>query len=200
MASTRTRLTISYLVVLMATLVAFAVALYVARGVEADQDVLEQAAALADDVLGTIRSAQEGGRRLTERLQTEGVPTFRPTFEMGEQLDRHPGYFLVLDSLGRLLYSSSAVRLLAAEDQSDLYSVAFQLRPGGSAALLPLPRDSLVKGRLMLVARRDPTLGPNISRVVGGLPTDLANVAPHLLLGTLLALAPVVLIVSLGVA
>jgi signal transduction histidine kinase len=52
----------------------------------------------------------------------------------------------------------------------------------------------------MLVARRDPSIGPNISRVVGGLPTDVANIAPQLLLGTLLALAPVILIVSLGVA
>jgi|SRR5690242_5852008 len=183
MASTRTRLTISYLVVIIATLVVFSLALYVVRGAEADQDVAEQAAALADDVLGTIRNAQQSGVPLTSA-----------------ELDRRPGYFLMLDSLGRLLYSSSAVRLLAPEDQSELYTVAFQLRPGGAAARLPLARDSLIKGRLMLVARRDPSVGPNISRVVGGLPTDLANVAPHLLLGTLLALAPVILVVSLGVA
>jgi two-component system, OmpR family, sensor kinase len=201
MASTRTRLTISYLVVLTATLVAFAVALYVARGAEADQDVLEQAAALADDVLGIIRNAQASGKALTSVEQTPGSPpTIRATQEMVEQLDRHPGYFLVLDSLGRLLFSSSAVRLLAAEDQQELYSIAFQLRPGGPAARMPLTTDSLIKGRLMLVARRDPAVGTSISRVVGGLPTDLANIAPHLLLGTLLALAPVILIISLGVA
>jgi signal transduction histidine kinase len=52
----------------------------------------------------------------------------------------------------------------------------------------------------MLVARRDPAVGPSISRVVGGLPTDVGDVAPQLLLGTLLALAPVILLVSLGVA
>jgi len=200
MASTRTRLTISYLVVVTAMLAAFAVALYVARGAEADQDVLEQAVALADDVLATIRNAQANGKLLTYQEQTEGLPTIRATQEMERQLDRHPGYFLVLDSLGRLLFSSSAVRLLAAEDQQELYTVAFQLRPGGPAARLPLTGDSLIKGRLMLVARRDPAVGTNISRVIGGLPTDLANVAPHLLLGTLLALAPVILIVSLGVA
>ena len=200
MASTRTRLTISYLVVVTAMLAAFAVALYVARGAEADQDVLEQAVALADDVLATIRNAQANGKLLTYQEQTEGLPTIRATQEMERQLDRHPGYFLVLDSLGRLLYSSSSVRLLAPEDQSELYTVGFQLRPGGRAARLPLAHDSLIKGRLMLVARSDPSVGPNISRVVGGLPTDVANVAPHLLFGTLLALAPVILIVSLGVA
>src|SRR5436853_1384748 len=99
MASTRTRLTISYLVVLSATLVAFAVALYVARGAEADQDVLEQSAALADDVLATIRNAQLSGNDLTYIEQTETGPTIRASQEMGKQLDRHPGYFLVLDSL-----------------------------------------------------------------------------------------------------
>jgi signal transduction histidine kinase len=200
MASTRTHLTISYAVVLSATLIAFAVALYVARGAEADQDVLQQAAAVADDVLATIRNAQLSGKRLTSIDRSDYPPTIRPTQEMGEQLDRHPGYFVVLDSLGRLLYSSSAVRLLAPEDQQDLYTVAFQLRPEGPAARVPLPRDSLIRGRLMLVARRDPAVGPSISRVVGGLPTDVANVAPQLLLGTLLALAPVILLISLGVA
>src|SRR5437016_1351481 len=125
MASTRTRLTISYLVVLMAMLVAFAVALYVARGAEADQDVLDQSAALDDHVLGTIRNAQISGNDLTYIEQTETGPTIRASQEMAKQLDRHPGYFLVLDSLGRLLYSSSAVRLLAAEDQQELYTVAF---------------------------------------------------------------------------
>ena len=200
MASTRTRLTISYAFVLSATLIAFAVALYVARGAEADQDVLEQAAAIADDVLATVRSSQLSGKRLTSIDRSEFPPTIRPTQEMGEQLDRHPGYFVVLDSLGRLLYSSSAVRMLAPEDQQDLYTVAFQLRPGGRAARVPLPRDSLIRGRLMLVARGDPAVGPSISRVVGGLPTDVADVAPQLLLGTLLALAPVILLVSLGVA
>src|SRR5437773_2610780 len=75
MASTRTRLTVSYLVVVTAMLVAFAIALYVARGAEADQDVLEQAASLADDVLATIRNAQLAGKRLTYQEQTEGLPT-----------------------------------------------------------------------------------------------------------------------------
>ena len=138
MASTRTRLTVSYLVVVTATLVAFAIALYVARGAEADQDVLEQAASLADDVLATIRNAQLAGKRLTYQEQTEGLPTIRASQEMGEQLDRHPGYFLVLDSLGRLLFSSNAVRLLAADDQQVLYSIASRLLPGGPAARLAL--------------------------------------------------------------
>ena len=201
MASTRTRLTISYLVVLTTTLIAFAVALYVARVAEADEDVLQQSAALADDVLAAIRNAQLAGKDLTYVEQSQsGPPTIRASQEMAKALDRHAGHFVVLDSLGRLLYSSNAVRLLSAEDQQEIFTIAFQLRPGGDAARLPLTSDSLMKGGLMLVARRDPNVGTNISKVVGGLPPDVANVAPHLLLGTLLALAPVILIISLGVA
>src|SRR5690348_417335 len=181
MASTRTRLTISYLVVSTATLVAFAVALYVARTAEADEDVLQQAAALADDVLATIRSAQLAGKDLTYIEKTQTGPTIRASQEMGQALDRHAGYFILLDSLVRLLYASNGVRLLPAEDQQEILTIAFQLRPGGDAARLPLTGDSLVRGGLMLVARRDPSVGANISRVVGGLPTDLADVAPHLL-------------------
>src|SRR5262249_8961392 len=56
------------------------------------------------------------------------------------------------------------------------------------------------KGRLMVGARGDASLGPLISRVVGGMPTSVADLAPQLLLGTMLALAPVILVVSLGVA
>jgi signal transduction histidine kinase len=200
MASTRTRLTVSYAIVLSGALIAFAVALFIARGAAADQDLLEQAAVLGDDVLTTIRNAQLAGKRLTYVEETEFGPAIRATQEMGEQLDRHPGFFLVLDSLGRQLYSSSAVRLLADEDEGELLKIALQLRPGGPAARVPLLHDSLIKGRLMIVARRDMSVGTNISRVVGGIPTDVADLAPQLLLGTMLALAPVILIISLGVA
>jgi hypothetical protein len=68
----------------LGTLVAFAVALYVARGAEADQDVLEQAAVLADDVLATIHNAQLSGKHLTYLEQTEGLPTIRATQEMAD--------------------------------------------------------------------------------------------------------------------
>ena len=200
MASTRTRLTVSYALVLTGALVAFAVALYFARAAAAHQQVGQQSAALADDVLASIAMAQQSGRHLTASDTGEFGRVIRATQGMGELLDRHPGYFFVLDAQDKLLYSSSAVRQLSLEDQQDIFSVALQLRSSGEAALVPLAHDSLISGRLMIVARRDPALGPNISRVIAGLPTDVADLAPQLLLGTMLALAPVILLISLGVA
>src|SRR5256714_13643577 len=106
---------------------------------------------------------------------------------------------LLLESMGRLLFRSTAVRLLAADEKQVLSSIASQLLPGGPAARLALAGDSLIKGRLMLVARRDPAVGPHISRVIGGLPTDGAHLAPHFFLGALLAPPPRLLILSFGV-
>jgi signal transduction histidine kinase len=200
MASTRTRLTVSYAFVLSAALLAFAIALFFARRAGAYQQLALQASALGDDVLAQIRAAQVSGKRLTYVEEGGFGKVIRATQEMGEQLDRHPGFFLVLDSQDKLVYSSSAVRMLNAEDQQELFSVSLQLKQGSEAALLPLTHDSLIKGRLLIVGRRDLAVGPAISRVVSGLPTDTADLAPQLLLGTMLALAPVVLLVSLGVA
>ena len=201
MASTRTRLTTSYAVVLSVALLAYAVALYFARGAEADQELAQHASALADDVFAELRRVQMNGGRLTY-LVVEADLGFvvRVTDQVRDVLERHAGYFLVLDERDSLLYSSAAVRLLDSQDQRELLSVARRLKPGIEAAKIPLRRDSVRSTRLLAVARRDPVLAPNVSRVVAGMPTEMAEVAPQLLLGTMLALAPVILLISLGVA
>src|SRR5213075_487669 len=111
------------------------------------------------------------------------IVTVSPLPELRNVLEPRPGYFLLLDKDSRLLYSSFAVRQLPPEDQDDLNAVALQLNPGGNAAII-LPRDSVLGGRMLLVARRDTSLAPNVSRVIAGLPTVDADVPPQLLLGT----------------
>jgi two-component system OmpR family sensor kinase len=69
-----------------------------------------------------------------------------------------------------------------------------------AAAIVPLARDTVLGGRILLVARRDTTLLPNISSVIAGLPTADAEVPAQLLLGTMVLLAPFVLLLSLVVA
>ena len=200
MASTRTRLTTSYAVVLSVTLVAYAVALYFARRAEADQELGQHAAALADDIFGDLRRVQLEGRRLTYLVvEADLGPVVRVDEKVRDLLERHAGYFLVLDDRDSLLYSSAAVRLLDSEDQAELLSVSRRLKPGIEAAKVPLRRDSLRSTRLLAVARRDPVV-PTVSRVVAGVPTEIAELAPQLLLGTMLALAPVILLISLAVA
>ena len=195
MASTRTRLTVSYAVVLLGTLVAFAVALSFARRAGANQRLVEQASSAGDDVLDDIRNARLAGRQFTT-VDSNGV--IRATQDIGGLLDRKPGYFLVLDAQDKLLYSSSTIRQLSVDDQQTLFDVAIKLDLG-EAAIVPVS-DTVLDSKLLLVARRDPDVDPNIGRVVMGLPTETAEVAPQLLFGTMLALLPIILLVSLAFA
>ena len=210
MWSTRARLAAAYAGLLFATLAAFCVAVYFARRAAAYQDLAGRSVRAADQVILAMVAAERGGKRLSARdsikVQREGrsdsawVVTVSPTPELRNTLEPMPGYFLVLDQQRRLLYSSFAFRQLPADDQNDLNQVAIDLNPGGDAAVLALPRDTVLGGRMLLVARSDSVLRPNISRVIAGLPTIDADVPPQLLLGTMLLIAPLMLLLSLGVA
>ena len=222
MWSTRARLTAAYAGLLLATLVVFSAALYFARRASAYQDLGTRASQAAEEVLRTIAAAERGGKRLTVRdsLQllatTNAPPEFpeicatagacrwniavSPTGELRNALEPRPGYFLVLDEKSRLLYSSFAFRQLPRDEQADLNAVAIDLRPGGDAAVVSIERDTILGGRMLLVARSDTALAPNISRVIAGLPTADAEVPAQLLVGSMFLFAPLILILSLGVA
>ncbi|MGH7669937.1 MAG: sensor histidine kinase, partial [Gemmatimonadaceae bacterium] len=69
----------------------------------------------------------------------------------------------------------------------------------GQTAVVSLASDTLLGG-LVLAASADTTTGPAISRVIAGVPTSAADLPPQLLVGTMLLLAPVVLLISLSAA
>lgn len=197
MWSTRARLAAAYAGLLFATLIAFCAAVYFARRSAAYQDLGARAVSAADQVMRAMLFAERNGKKLTSRNDS-GVVS--PLPELRNTLEPLPGYFLVLDSQRRLLYSSFAVRQLPTDDQDDLNQIGIDLNPGGAAAVVPLPRDTVLGGRMLLVARSDAFLRPNIARVIAGLPTADAEVPAQLLLGTMLLLAPLVLLVSVGLA
>jgi len=206
MWSTRARLAAAYAGLLLATLLAFSAAVYFARRASAYQELGQRAVRAADQVLHTIANAERSGKRLTTRDSTkearEGssdsmwVYTVSPLPELNSTLATRPGFFLVLDERSRLLYSSFAVRQLFTPDQDTINTVAVNLNPGRDAAVVPL----LQGNRILLAAREDSSLRPNISRVVAGLPTSDAEVPPQLLLGTMFLLAPLMLLISVAVA
>ncbi|MDB4908273.1 MAG: ATP-binding region ATPase domain protein [Gemmatimonadetes bacterium] len=202
MAGTRFRIATAIAGIVAGALVAFSAALYFSRRISAYQELGVHVISTADRVLGVMRDAQGGGEQLTRIVPTDtsGVAQIRANEVLGRVLDRVPAYFLVLDSQDKLLYSSSLVRLLPPEDQEELQRVAFELRVGQEGAIVPIRYDTLARDRLLLVARRDPGLGPNISRVVAALPASTADLAAQMILGTLLVLAPIVLLASIGVA
>ncbi len=201
MYSTRTRLTTAYAGLLFATMIGFSAALYFGRRVAARDDLAIQAGAEADLVLQTILNAQRNGRVLTT-VSTNSLtgPVVQPTTVLAEVLDRVPGFFLLIDPQGRLLYSSSTLQLFSHADQDTVYSVGRTLGVNGPPAVVPLTQDSLFETRLLVVADSDTASGPNISRIVAGLPTSTAELPPQLLVGTMLLLAPLVLLISLAAA
>jgi signal transduction histidine kinase len=206
MASIRTRLTIAYAGALVSALAAFGTALYVARRAAAYQELGHQAIVEADRVLDAVRShrAANGAASIAETLATDAPGArsqYRLSKELGERLERLGGYFIVLDAEGRSIFSSFAVRRLHPDDLSQLQEVALRLPAGGDAAArVPLTRDTAVAKRLLIVARSDTTLAPFVSRVVAGLPTETADLAPRLLVGTMLVVAPFILALSLPLA
>src|SRR5688500_2683904 len=88
------------------------------------------------------------------------------------------------------------MRQLPDADQGDINRVGLQLQPGTEAAVVPLLGDD----RMLLVARTDTLVVPHVSRVVAGMLTSEAEVAPQLLLGTMLLLAPLLFLISVAVA
>ena len=221
MWSTRARLAAAYAGLLFATLLAFCAAVYFARRAASYQEIGVQAARNADQVLRTMVAAQRAGRRLTSR---DSVLVLRSTNERAADsalcadpakcywrtrvipqpdlrttLEPQPGYFLVLDAQNRLLYSSSSVRLLPPDEQAEIQDLGIDLDLTREGVLVPLP-DSILGGRMLLVARADSALQPNVSRVIAGLPTVHADVAPQLLLGTMFLIAPLALLISVALA
>ncbi len=201
MNSTRTRLTTAYAGLLFATMIAFGAALYAARRASAIDELSARARDQAQTVLHIIVAAQAGGQQLTTILSRPITgPVIQPMPAMNELLAHVPGYFIVLDPQDRILYSSTTLRLFAQVDQDTVYNVGRALLAGGAGAVVPLPMDTLFHARLLVVSMSDTATGLNVSRVVAGVPTSTADLAPQLLIGTMLLLAPLVLIISLAAA
>ena len=213
MWSTRARLAAAYAGLLFATLVVFCIALYLARRASAQQELVQafgdHAVRAADQVLSTMLAAERSGKSLTTRGSSRQVSlserdtiarldssVVSPLPELRNTLESQPGFFFVLDDRSRFLYTSLAVRQLSAADQDSLSRVARELEPGRVAAMVPLQRGE----RLLVVARQDSLLRPNVSRVVAALPTVDAEVPARLLVGTFFALAPFVLLLSVALA
>jgi two-component system, OmpR family, sensor kinase len=202
MATLRARLTVAYAFALVGSMIIFAGALYFARNARGQQELGTAALGQGDRALAYLREAARQGTRLTvEREAGEGSgrhgTRVYATEEMRSLMERLPGYFIVYDRDDRQIYSSVGIRQLPDEDRSAIDEAAVQLVPGGQGISVEVS-DSLFSGRLLLAARRDPALLPNITRVVAGVPTSIAELSPALLVGTLLIVFPVIILVSVA--
>ena len=202
MTSLRARLTVGYAFALVGSLIIFAAALYFARNARRQQDLGTAALGQGDRALAFLRAASREGTTLTvEREAGEGSgkhgTRVYATEDLRSLLERVPGYFIVYDRDDRQIYSSVGIRQLPDEDRSAIDEAAVKLVPGGQGISVEVS-DTLFGGRLLLAARRDPALLPNITRVVAGVPTSIAELSPTLLVGTLLVVFPVIVLVSVA--
>src|SRR5947209_6471113 len=125
MGSTRARLTVSYALVLLGTMVAFSAAIWAGRRKADTSELGREAFRVVDNVFFTMQSSSQ---RLTfvDSSAVDG-PVVRGTKDLAEVLDPVPGYFMVLDRQGRLLYSSGLMRLLSGDDQTTLLRAVLRL-------------------------------------------------------------------------
>src|SRR6476660_8622726 len=154
MASTRARLTVSYALVLLGTMVAFGASIWTERRSGVENELGREALRVADNVFFTIQSSPT---RLTFDSSATSGAIFKSTKDLADVLDPVPGYFMVLDKQGKLLYSSALMRLLSGDDQTALLRYVLQLAEAGGRDVpgvkVSVRNDSL---RLFAVVDKSP--------------------------------------------
>jgi signal transduction histidine kinase len=202
MASARSRLTAAYAGALLGTVVLFAGALWIARRAWVPA-ALERPGRQAEAALDILRDAARRGELFAPQPapgpDTTAIPRDtapRLTDEVIRQLSQANDYVFVLRLGGQPLYMSEQIRT----DQVGLDEFFLGLPPGAltrqrsTSALVPL------RGEQVLVAIRaypDPTVGLS---VMVGVPMRQLVLGVRELVGTMIAIAPFILLISVAVA
>lgn len=193
MASTRTNLTAAFVAGLVAVTGALGLTFWTVRNASVYGDIARYASTEADLATGLILEAAEGAQPVVIRPDTATETLFIAPRLRG-MLNAFPGYLVVTDRQGLVLFQSAEVRRLSNADAALLSDQLTNLQPSGSAGLLSL--DS-AQDRLLLVARNiaDPTSG-SVGKVVVGVPTQDATALPRELMIALFVIAPVVIVTA----
>ena len=183
----------AYAAALAGTMLAFAVALWAARRAGTYEELHRYATTEANLALNVIRQAEEAGQPVTVLRDSIIGPVITPTLRT--LLEGMPDYVLVLDSSGRSLYLSFAVRQLNVDYRAALQAAAITVPPTGVAQIVRVGGDEL-----LLVARSPGSTESAVSRVVVAASMRSAQLALRELVGTSLIIAPILLLASLGLA
>jgi two-component system OmpR family sensor kinase len=191
--SIRARLTIGYAGAMIGTVLAFAIALWTARRAGSYEELSRHVLAQANLASTIIEQASTSGQPVTVMRDTLVGPTISPALRT--LLEGMEGYVLVLDQSGRLLFGSFAWQQLSEDDRATLQREAISVKPGGQGELLDVGGD-----RLLLVAVNENMDVPNVQRVVAAESVRSTDIEIRELLGTILAVAPLLLMASVGLA
>jgi signal transduction histidine kinase len=193
MSSIRSRLTTGYAVALAGTMLAFSVVLYAARRASSYEELQRYVTAEANIVMSIIRQAELEGRPLTQVRDSLVGPTVTPT--MSQLLDGVPDYVVVFGRDGIIIYRSPAARGLLDAGYSQLLNVGSSIPVSGQGQLATVQNE-----QVLMVARAPEDPGSGIARVVVAASTQSANLAIAELFGTMLIIAPILLLASVGIA
>jgi two-component system OmpR family sensor kinase len=192
MASIRGQLAVAYAVTLFVTVGGFAGIVYGARVEESRREMESRVASDADLALRIIDQVVAAGDSVTATNDRLVGPVVTP--RLRTLLEGVPDYVVVLDSTGRTLYNSFAVRQLSTDEQIALSQLGAQLRADGQPHHITLPDGTTL---LAAVRIRIPSTTA-ISRIVAGAGANSEAVAPGGIIATMALAAPINLILSIG--
>ncbi|MDQ3808889.1 MAG: hypothetical protein M3336_01220, partial [Chloroflexota bacterium] len=191
--SIRARLTGAYGAALLGTMLAFAIVLWSARRAASYDELERHVVAEANLTLNIIRQSERAGQRVTTLRDTLVGPVIAPTLRT--LLEGVPDYLLVLDPAGRMLYLSFAARQLDPDALATLQAEGLAAPTSGATRIV-----SIDGKRLLLAARSPGSPESEVGRVVVAASTQSAELVLRDLVGTVLVVAPLLLLASLGVA
>ena len=197
MASIRTRLTLAYGLALLATMAAFAFTLWVARRASLYRELEQDVVVSIERANRLIEQALAAGEALTARNDSIASGPGNPKIiapRLRASLEGIPNYLVIADDDGRLLYSSFAVRQLSDTSRFVFQQEALRLAKGGPATFF----RTMEGDQLLMGARPAPPGATEIERIVGGVSTIPAELAPRELVATMLAITPLLVLLSIG--
>jgi two-component system, OmpR family, sensor kinase len=189
MASIRARLTAAYAATLMTTVAGFGVVLFVTREREHQREFTRHVEADADLALLIVQQTAATGDPVTETADRLVGPIVTP--RLRTLLEGVPDYVVVLDSTGRTLYSSFAVRQLGTDDQVVLSQLGTSLPDGA-----PPRRVALADRTLLVLAKTVAPRTSAVTRLIAGVDVNTNGDSDEEVVTSMALVAPVILIVS----
>ena len=195
MASTRANLTAAFVAGLVAVAGVLGITLWAVRNATVYGDIARYASTQADLAVGVILDAGgEGAQPVVVRPDT-AAEALSITTRLGAMLNQFPGYVVVFDHHGLLLFESDEVRQLNSSDAALLADQVRNLPSNGPAGLLSL--DS-AQEQILLVARDIATPTGPLGKVIIGVSTEGVNELPRSYLVAFAGMALVIVLTGWG--
>ena len=188
-ASIRGRVTLLFVIALVALMVVFGGGIWIGRKDSAYYRELQRyVQSQAELAIRIITQAESRGDVTVVRDSLIG-PQLLP--DLASAMEVIPDYLLVLDTRGRAVYVSEKTRALPEADLSTLLERSASIDTGATATLLTLRSD-----QIFLSARIEKDPKTPIARIVAGSSTSATEELWRDLLRSMLLLSPVVLILA----